>query len=336
VNIENISNNDLFDIVIIGAGPVGLYAAYYAGLRKMKVKVIESLPEVGGQLTALYPEKSLYDVPGFPKVGATKLTNELYQQAMQYNPTFVLGARVVNIEVLDELSMVILVTDDGAHHYARSIVIAAGSGAFTPRKPKLDRIDEFDGHGVHYSVRNKSQFTGKKVLIAGGGDSAFDWAFELSEIAESVTLIHRSDKFRAHEDSVQKVLGDGIVDILTFHELKALSGEGHLSKVTIVDNRTKEETELDVDDLIVTMGFLSSIGPIAEWGFELNKNSIIVDQHMQTTIPRVYAAGDIVTYPGKLKLIVSGFSDAATAVNNAKAATDPSAKVYPGHSSDHG
>jgi thioredoxin reductase (NADPH) len=300
----------------------------------MRVKVIESLSELGGQLTALYPEKYLYDVPGFPKIGAKDLVASLVEQMSQYNPTIEVETQIVNLQVHEDLGLVIMEAEDGKHHYAKTVIIAAGSGAFTPRKPKLAQIDKFEGAGVHFSVRNKAQFEGKRLVIAGGGDSAFDWARDLGENAESITLIHRSDKFRAHEDTIEKVIDSGNVEILTYHELKALHGSGSLEKVTIYNNKTLAEKTLEVDDLLITMGFVSSIGPIAQWGFELSGNSIIVNEKMETTLPYVYAVGDIVTYPGKLKLIVSGFSDAATAVNYAKAAIDPSAKVFPGHSSN--
>lgn len=331
MDIHNKNAEDLYDITIIGGGPVGQYAAYYAGLRQMRTKVIDSLPELGGQLTALYPEKLIYDVAGFPKIYARDLVNNLTEQMMQYNPRVLLDTKISTLEATPDL--IVLTTDRGELHYTKSIVITAGVGAFAPRKPNIDNLERFEGKGVLYSVRNKAALAGKKLMIAGGGDSAFDWAINLADTAAGITLVHRSDRFRAHEDSVVKVLEGGFCKIKTFHELKSIHGNGRLTGVTTVDNRTREETLHEVDELLITMGFVSDLGPIKNWGLTIQGNSIVVNSRMETAVPRVFAAGDIVTYPGKLKLIATGFGDAATAVNHAKAIIDPSAKVFPGHSS---
>ncbi|MDR3710308.1 MAG: NAD(P)/FAD-dependent oxidoreductase [Capsulimonadaceae bacterium] len=329
-NIE-INPEEIYDVTIIGAGPVGQYAAYYAGLRQMRTKVIDSLPELGGQLTALYPEKYIYDVAGFPKVYARDLVASLTEQMMQYNPVVLLDIKILTLDIQGDVA--ILTTDQGERHFTRSVVITAGVGAFAPRKPSIEGIERFEGKGIHYAVRNKSALAGRRLMIAGGGDSAFDWALNLADTAAGITLVHRSDRFRAHEDSVIKVLEGGFCDVRTFHEITAIHGNGALKAVTTVDNRTKEEVTHDVDDLLITMGFISDLGPIKNWGLDIQGNSIVVNSKMETNIPRVYGAGDVITYPGKLKLISTGFGDAATAVNHAKSIIDPSAKVFPGHSS---
>ena len=328
---STVSDDEIYDVTIIGAGPVGQYAAYYAGLRQMRTKVIDSLPELGGQLTALYPEKYIYDVAGFPKVLAKDLVDSLTDQMMQYDPEVLLDIKIMTLDTCPDF--VVLTSDQGVRHYTRSVVITAGVGAFAPRKPDLAGIEEFEGRGIHYAVRNKSALAGRRLMIAGGGDSAFDWVLNLADVASAITLVHRSDRFRAHEDSVIKVLEGGQCTVKTFHEITAIHGNGRLCGVTTIDNRTKQEERHEIDDLLITMGFISDLGPIKNWGLQIQGNSIVVNSKMETTIPRVYGAGDVITYPGKLKLIATGFGDAATAVNHAKTIIDPSAKVFPGHSS---
>jgi len=332
VEVEGVNADDLFDVAIIGAGPVGLYAAYYAGLRGMRVKLIDSLAQLGGQLTALYPEKYIFDVAGFPKVYAKDLVENLAEQAMQYSPTVVLEQKVTNLISSD--THVALETEKGVTHYAKSVIITAGVGAFTPRKLDLPNFNELEGKGIHYFVTDKSVFEGKRLLIVGGGDSAFDWALNLHGVAESITLIHRTDKFRAHEDTVVKVL-ELPVTIKTFHEVKEIHGDDRISGLTIYHNKTKEEEFHEVDEVLMTLGFLTNLGPIKQWGLDLSGNSIKVNSRMETSIPRVYAAGDIVDYEGKLKLIATGFGEAAIAANHAKALVDPNSKVNPGHSSEN-
>ncbi|MEO7715504.1 MAG: NAD(P)/FAD-dependent oxidoreductase [Capsulimonas sp.] len=328
---NEIDPEEIFDIAIIGSGPVGLYAAYYAGLRGMKTKIIDSLPEVGGQLAALYPEKYIFDVAGYAKVYARDLVANLNEQAAQYEPTLALDQKVTKLIPGDVIT---LETDKGPTHYAKSVIIAAGVGAFLPRKMDIPGIAELEGRGLHYFVSDKSSLAGKKLVIVGGGDSAFDWSINLHGDAVSVTQIHRSDKFKAHEDTIEKVKSLPI-DLRTFHELKEVHGEEHVEAVTIFDNRTKEEFKLECEALLLNLGFLTNLGPIKEWGLEIEKNSIFVNSRMETNIAGVYAAGDICTYDGKLKLIATGFGEAAIAVNHAKGFVDPTAKVNPGHSSDH-
>ncbi len=323
-------SEEVFDIAIIGGGPVGQYAAYYAGLRGMKTKVIDSLPELGGQLTALYPEKYIYDVAGYARVYAKDLVANLTEQMTQYEPALALDEKVVS---LVSNGVVTIGTERGGTHLAKSAVIACGVGAFMPRKMAVAGVAELDGMGIHYFVQDKSVFAGKRVMIVGGGDSAFDWSLNLFDTARSIVQIHRTDKFRAHEDTVRQVQALPI-ELRTFHEVKQVHGEDHVTGVTIFDSRTQEEAFYEVDELIFLLGFLTDLGPIKNWGFTITGNSIAVSSRMETNITGVYGAGDIVTYDGKLKLIATGFGEAAIAVNHAKAHIDPKAKVNPGHSSE--
>ncbi|MDW8105964.1 MAG: NAD(P)/FAD-dependent oxidoreductase [Armatimonadota bacterium] len=324
-------NREVYDITIIGGGPVGLFGAFYAGLRGMRTKIIDSLPELGGQLTALYPEKYVYDMPGFPEVLAKDLAAQLIRQAMRFQPTVCLEERAEHLQRVDDLWAI--TTDKGITHYTRTVVICAGAGAFTPRKLDAEGVAEFEGKGVYYGVRDKAMFAGKRLLIVGGGDSAVDWALNLYPIAKEVTLIHRRDEFRAHEQSVQE-LRRSPVRILTPYEIRRVVGNGRLERAVVFHNKTQEELELAVDAVILNLGFVASLGPIKNWGLELQGNQIVVDEFMRTNLPGVYAAGDVCTHPGKLKLIATGVGEVCTAVNHAKSVIDPNAKMYPGHSSD--
>jgi thioredoxin reductase len=323
---------EIVDVAIIGAGPTGLFAAFYAGLRQMSVKILDSLEILGGQLTTLYPEKYIYDVAGFPKVLSKDLATGLIEQAMQYQPGVCLGEQVQRLDYDEATRIYSLVTPKTAHR-ARSIIVSAGVGAFQPKTLGLPNAHGFEGRGLHYFVKDLTSFAGKKVLIVGGGDSAVDWANMLAPIAGQLTLIHRRDQFRAHEDSVTKMKCTSC-NIKTFYELKAIDGNGRLQTATIYDNRTKHEETLEVDDVLVNVGFVNSLGPIKEWGLEIEGSQIKVDSMMQTKRPAVFAAGDICTYPGKLKLIATGFGEACIAVNFAKHYLDPSANIFPGHSSN--
>ena len=302
--------SDVFDITVIGGGPSGLFGAFYAGLRQMKTKIIDSLPDLGGQLSALYPDKYIYDFPGYPRVLAKDLVETLVEQTKRHDPTIVLGNRVVELERVNE-DLIKLVTGDGAEHFTRTALVCGGVGAFRPRTLKLDGVDDFEPSSILYAVEDK----------------------ELADVAQSITLIHRRDVFRAHEDSVNQLLSSGATMKL-FRELKALHGNGTLTGITVFDNRTKEEERIDADVLLVTIGFLADLGPIADWGIHVEKHAIVVDTTMATNLPGVFAAGDICTYAGKLRLIATAVGEAATAVNHAKHFLDPKAKVYPGHSSE--
>lgn len=319
------------DLLIIGGGPTGMFAAFYGGMRQASVKLIESMPQLGGQLAALYPEKYIYDVAGFPKVTAQELVNNLSQQMELFDTDIRLEEKVQSVEKLDEHHFV--VKTDKEDHHAKAVIITAGVGAFEPRRLEVDNADMFEGNNLHYFVSDLSRFQGKKVLISGGGDSAVDWALMLEPIAEQVSLVHRRDKFRAHEHSVERLLASK-VNIITPTEITELHGEERITKVTLSHIKTKETQEIEVDDVIVNFGFVSSLGPISEWGIAIENNSIVVDSRMETSIPGIFAAGDITTYPGKVKLIAVGFGEAPTAVNNAKVYFDPEARLAPGHSSN--
>jgi thioredoxin reductase len=322
--------DDLFDLTIVGAGPVGLFGAFYAGMRGMKVKLVDSLAELGGQLSALYPDKYIYDMAGFPKVLARDLVKDMADQALQFHPTICLEEKVTTLRAVEggfELG-----TEPGRTHRTKTVLITAGVGAFAPKKLENAEFARFEGRGLHYVIPNLKIFEGRRILVVGGGDSAVDWALHLEEIAKQVTLIHRRDTFRAHEDSVKKLHASS-AKVLLFHELKDLQGGERIERAVVFDNRSKEETVVEVDDVVVNFGFLANLGPIRTWGLTLEKISLVVNQQMETNIPGVMAAGDITTYPGKLKLIVTGVGEAAMAVCTAKMRCDPKASYFPGHSS---
>ena len=320
-----------FDLTIVGAGPVGLFAAFYAGLRTMSVKIVDSLAEAGGQLAALYPDKYIYDVAGFPKVKARALVDDLVAQAMQYSPTVCLGEQATTLAPVD--GGWLLGTDQGRQHRTRTVLLTAGIGYFAPRKLTDAALARYEGHGLHYVLPGLDGFRGRRVLLLGGGDSAVDWALHLEPLASQLTLIHRRDQFRAHEDSVAK-LHASRCRVVPFHELKTLEGEPQIERAIIYDNRSKAETTLAVDDVVVNFGFVANLGPLKTWGLTIKGNSLEVSQKMETNLPGVFAAGDLVNYPGKLKLIATGFGEAAMAVCGAKMVVDPKARYFPGHSSE--
>lgn len=320
---------DIYDITVIGGGPVGLFTAFYGGMRQAKVKIIESLPQLGGQLTALYPEKYIYDVAGFPKVRAQDLINELKKQMDPFHPTICLEESVEQVE--KQADGIFKLQTNRSSHYTKTIIITAGNGAFQPRKLELQNAETFETSNLHYFVEDMNYFAGKRVALFGGGDSAVDWALMLEPIAEKVTLIHRRDKFRAHEHSIERLI-NSLVKMKTPYVPTELIGDETITQVVI--EHTKEGTKdmIEVDDVIVNYGFVSSLGPIKTWDLEVEKNAIVVNSKQETNIPGIYAAGDICTYDGKVKLIVAGFGEGPTAVNNAKAYMDPKAKVQPMHS----
>lgn len=325
------TQHDIVDILIIGGGPAGMFATFYGGMRQASVRLIESMPQLGGQLAALYPEKYIYDVAGFPKVTAQELVNNLSEQMKMFDPDIRLEEKVQSVKKLEE--RLFEVTTDKGVHQSRSVILTAGVGAFEPRRLDLPEAAQYEKKNLHYFVNDLQQFKGQKVLISGGGDSAVDWALMLEPIAEQVTLIHRRDKFRAHEHSVEQLMNSK-VQVITPTEITQLHGTDVINRVTLSDVKTKETQEIDVDAVIINFGFVSSLGPIAEWGLQIEGNSIVVDSRMETNIPGIFAAGDITTYPGKLKLIAVGFGEAPTAINNAKVYVDPTAKLSPGHSSN--
>ncbi|HVF09338.1 MAG TPA: NAD(P)/FAD-dependent oxidoreductase [Abditibacteriaceae bacterium] len=323
----------LFDVTIIGGGTTGLFAAFYAGMREMSVKIIDSLEELGGQVTALYPEKYIYDVAGFPEVKGKELIEGCARQGLQFGPTVCLGEKAEHLEKQEDGTFLIA-TDAGSHH-TKTVVIAAGVGAFAPRKlANLPELEALEGSSVHYFVKSLEIFHDKNILIVGGGDSALDWSLNLEPIAKHITLIHRRDKWRAHEDSVNRLMRSS-VDVRVFHEVRSVQQEdGVLHSVTIFNNKTQEDTVLKVDAIILNLGFIANLGPIREWGVTIVDGGVAVDSTMATSVPGVYAAGDVTRYTGKLNLIATGFAEAATAANYAKNFIDPTSRVFPGHSSE--
>lgn len=308
-----------------------MFAAFYAGMRQASAKIIESMPQLGGQLSALYPEKYIYDVAGFPKVRAQELIDNLSQQMNLFPTEVCLEEKVVKVEKKEE--RLFEVTTNKGVHYSRAVVITGGIGAFQPRKLDLPEASRYENANLHYFVKDLQAFAGQKVVITGGGDSAVDWALMLEPVAEQVTLVHRRDKFRAHEHSVETLM-QSRVNVVTPKEIVQLHGEDRIHKVTLKDIQSGELTEMETGAVIVNFGFVSSLGPITEWGLAIENGSIVVDSRMETSIPGIFAAGDITTYPGKLKLIAVGFGEAPTAINNTKVYIDPKARLSPGHSSN--
>jgi thioredoxin reductase len=325
---------DVYDLTIIGAGPSGLFAAFYAGLRQMKTKVIDALEEPGGQVAVLYPEKYIFDVPGYSKILAKDLVKNLVAQAFQYDPTVVLGERVTTMHKSDGVFE--LGTDKGTKHYSKAVLVAAGVGAFSPNRLEAVGAADYEGKGVYYFVKDKSIFKDKNLLIVGGGDSAVDWALNIKDIAKKITLVHRRDVFRAHEGSVSDLMQSSC-EVKLFYEVKSVTGDGSkITQAVIFDNRTKAESTLDVDAILVNIGFRADLGPIKDWGLQIDGREIRVNGRMETNIQGVYVAGDIAgPLDGvKLNLIATGYAQAALAVNVAKAYVDPNSKIFPGHSSE--
>jgi len=328
--MSNTKQQEIFDITIIGGGPTGLFAAFYCGMRGASCKIIDSLPELGGQLATLYPEKNIYDVGGFPKILGRQLVENLKEQAFQYKPAIDLNEQALGLVRRED--GVFELTTDKQVHYSKSIIICGGIGMFKPRPLPAESASRYDNKGVHYFIDNLDNFRNKHVLVVGGGDTALDFALMLDGVAEKVILIHRRDQFRAHEESVRQLKASA-VDVRTFVELHDVFGEYRVERVELMNNKTNEITELEVDTIVSGLGFSASLGPLHEWGLEIENNEIVVNTRMETNLPGVYAAGDIVTYPGKVKLIATGFGEAPTAVNNAKTFIDPAARLFPGHSS---
>lgn len=326
---------DVYDITIVGGGPTGLFGSFYAGLRGLKTKIIDVLPELGGQLTALYPEKYVYDVAGHPKILAKDLAKNLAVQAQLFKPAVVLGEKVLHVETVEHDGEKIwqVKTDRNTEHFSKTILLALGAGACVPKKLDLDIPNEWEESCVFYAVKNKEKFKDKNVLIVGGGDSAVDWANEFSALASKVTLIHRRDQFRAVQSSVEEMKRNK-VDIKTFYELKDVKGNGQLQEAVIFDNRTGKEETLKIDRLLMNVGFVINLDFLRQWGIDMDKNAITVNEKMETNVDGIYAAGDIAAHTAKLKLIATGAAEAATAVNFAVVHINPQAKLYPGHSSN--
>lgn len=316
------------DILIIGAGPTGLFAVFEAGLLGLKCHIIDALPQPGGQLAELYPKKPIYDIPGFPEVLAGELVANLLEQIKPFQPGFTLGERAETLEALADGTFVVT-TAEGTAHKAPVVAIAGGLGSFEPRKPLLDNLSRYEGKGVAYMLRSPEDYTGKRVVIAGGGDSALDWSIYLAGIAESVTLVHRRNEFRGAIDSVEKVgelKRNGKIRLITPAEVIGLQGNGRLESVLVrVSGEVEEDLQLDTDAFIPLFGLTPKLGPLANWGLEIEKNAIKVNNALdyQTNIPGVYAIGDVNTYPGKLKLILCGFHEATLMCQSAYQRINP-------------
>ncbi len=315
------------DVLIVGAGPVGLFGAYYAGVRGLSTAVLDSLPEPGGQITAMYPEKAIFDVAGFPAIRGRELVANLVAQAAPFSPGYLLGQQAIGMERGDQL---VVTTSTGVRVRTKAIIVTGGIGTFTPRP--LPTGEELLGHGVVHFVPDPSEYAGLDVVIVGGGDSAVDWALLLEPIAKSVAIVHRRAAFRAHPHSVE-VLAATSVRMITEAQVARVVGD----PVTAVHVTVGEELhELPCDRLVAALGFIANLGPLLEWGMEIvQKRHIVVDTTMATSVPGVFASGDICEYPGKVRLIATGFGEVATAVNNAVGYLDPSASVFPGHLSDY-
>lgn len=317
------------DLLVVGAGPCGLYAAYYAGFRGLSVAVVDALPEAGGQITALYPEKVIYDIAGFPGVRGKDLVDNLVAQAAPFSPRYLLGEQAVGYEHLGEC--VRITCTSGQQVLARAVVVTGGIGTFTPRP--LPGGSDWEGRGLAYIVPTYAPYAGHDVVVVGGGDSAVDWALGLEPVARSVTLVHRRDDFRAHAHSV-KLLRDSTIRLVTPAQVVALGGDGRVAEVTVRDVKTKGIIVLPAQSVVAALGFSADIAPLEAWGLDVVERHIVVDTRMATNLPRVYAAGDITEYPGKARLISVGFGEAATAVCNAATIIDPEATVFPGHSTE--
>lgn len=318
------------DIAIIGAGPVGLFAIFEAGLLKMRCHLIDYLPQPGGQLSEIYPKKPIYDIPGFPSVLAQELVDNLVKQAEPFNPTYTLGERIESLEKIGERDFV-LTTNMDTKINASVVVIAGGLGCFEPRKPEVENLVQYEnGKGVSYMVLDPEAYRDKNLVIAGGGDSALDWTIFLANVAKKVTLVHRSESFRGAPDSVNKVMAlaaEGKIDLFLNTNLTKVSGDTVLQNVTVVDSKTKEEKVIVADNLIPLFGLSPKLGPIENWGLNIDKNAIEVNtDDYSTNIEGVYAIGDINTYKNKLKLILCGFHEAALMSHSAYKYINPGVK----------
>lgn len=317
------------DALVIGAGPVGLYAAYYAGFRGLRAGIMDSLPGAGGQVSALYPERLIRDVAGFTAVRGRDLVATLAEQAGQYDPVYALGQQARTLDYSGDA--LVVTASSGLRVRARFIVVTGGIGTFAPRR--LAVLSQFEDRGVAYFVPRPAEYQGKDVAILGGGDSAFDWAVTLAPLARSVTLVHSRARFGARQELVRHALGIPVT-VLASTEVVAAHGNGSIQAIDVLDKQTSDVRRLPVQAVVAALGFTADIGPLQAWGLRTADRRIVVDTTMATNLDRVYAAGDITTYPGKVRLISVGFGEAATAVNNAAAAIDPAAGLAPRHSSD--
>lgn len=331
---QEIPSSEIFDITILGGGPTGLFAAFYAGLRQSKCKIIDSMPELGGRLMSVYPEKYIYDVGAFPKIMAKDLITGLKEQIEPYNTTLCLEEKTLSLDSCETplcpQKLWVLETQKGLH-FTKTLIIATGVGMYSPRKHAGHNAELFEHRGVSYAVLKKSDYAKKRVVVVGGGDSALDWANEFAEIASHVTLIHRTEKFRAHETSLEKFKKTHF-PIYTSTEILEFHGTESLESLTLSNTHTQETHHIACDAVVVMIGFQSSLGKIKEWGLECQGNGIAVNEKMETNLPGIFAAGDVAKHPAKLDLIATGFGEAATAVAFAKTYMNPKEKAQPLHS----
>ncbi|HET6876533.1 MAG TPA: NAD(P)/FAD-dependent oxidoreductase [Jatrophihabitans sp.] len=330
--MTDVSNTNV-DVLIVGAGPVGLFGAYYAGVRTLSTVVLDSLEEPGGQITAMYPEKAIFDVAGFPAIKGRELVEQLLAQAAPFDPKYLLGQQAVGLErgSIDGGGFAVT-TSTGHRIVSRAIVITGGIGTFTPRP--LPAGGEYLGRGLVHFVPDPAAYEGQDIVVVGGGDSALDWALMLEPIGKTVTLVHRRAEFRAHQHSVE-LLKASSVRILTDAQISAVRGDPDITEVDITVKGQDGPVNLACEKLIAALGFTANLGPLMEWGLRIEKRQIMVDTSGATSVPGIYAAGDIVDYPGKVKLIATGFGEVATAVNNAYAYLNPGKSAFPGHLSDY-
>ena len=338
-------DGELRDITVIGAGPVGLITAFWAGMREASARIIDSLPDIGGQLTTLYPEKWIFDVPGYPRVLAKDLVEQLRVQALeQFDVPVHLETTAERVEYEPDpddpdKQIIRLVTDKG-DLLTRTLIIAGGHGAFEPKKMPGYDMTPWEGRGVHYLVSEKSAFAGKKVVIVGGGDSACDWVVNLLDTAAEITLVHRREGFRAHEVTVKEIMdaaAAGRVDVRTPYQIKDVAGDGEVERVTLFHSEDEaDEVEVDCDAVLLQLGFKTALGPLKEWPLEIEKGAIVVDGLMRTSMDGVWACGDITTFDGKLKLIATGFAESAIAVSQAVHRIRPESRIQPKYSTNTG
>lgn len=325
-----LEEKDIYDITIIGGGPAGMFTAFYAGLRQAKVKIVEALPQLGGQPGMLYTEKVIYDIPALPAITGGDLVNNLNEQLSRFDTTVCCGEEAFALEK-DENGIFEIQTSK-QKHYSKAVIISAGNGAFRPRKLEIDHAELYENANLHYFVNNIESFRDRTVAICGGGDSAVDWALTLEPLAKKVYLIHRRPQFRAQEHSIH-LLSKSSVEIITPYVPVTINGDGKLLSSVVLQEARKDNTiEIEVDDFLINYGFSSSIGAMKKWGFDVKGNSITINSKMETSIPGVYAVGDISSYDGKVKLIATGFGEAPTAVNNAMVYINPDTRVQPMHS----
>ncbi|MEH7332357.1 NAD(P)/FAD-dependent oxidoreductase [Neobacillus drentensis] len=324
----------LFDVTIIGGGPVGLFTAFYCGMREMETKIIEFLPYLGGKVSYFYPEKMIRDIGGIPAITGEDLIRQLEEQARTFEPTIVLNEQVVGLERLTDGTF-LLTSHNGEKHHTRTIILTTGFGTLKSARLDLEEAEKYEGQNLHYMVETLKNFSGKHVLISGGGNSAVDWANELLPIAKHVTVVHRRKEFSGLERNISN-LRNSTATILTPFVMEGLSGEeDRLNSVRVKNLETEEIQNIVVEEVLVNHGFSIDLGPIKEWGLEFENGSIKVDSFMQTNIPGIFAAGDIASYQNKLHLIAGGFSEGPTAVNSAKAYTEPEKELKPIFSTNH-